>query len=107
MVNLKMRLGDLAVILIVEIRLPVFMPLPTPESTRRSIRLQVHPGANSLFLPADLQLAVVDASGNVFLQACSRSIDNYIQLQFAGSVGEIFNVQVNWKGTNFIESFVI
>jgi len=80
----------------------------TPESEqKRNIFLQVHPLGKESYLPPQLQLTVLDESGLVFLEAQSRSEDNYIQLEFSGLPGELFSVQVAFGGTSIIEDFVI
>jgi hypothetical protein len=76
------------------------------SASPRRIRLQVHP-LNQPLLPAGLQLVVLDESGTVFLEAESRSVDNYIQLQFSGSPGEAFSVQVKVGTRQATEEFVI
>jgi hypothetical protein len=77
------------------------------DETNTSIRLQVHPGGKERFLPPDLQLMVLDDSGQVFLEAKSREMDNYIQLIFSGEVGEHFSVQIAFGDVKIEENFVI
>ncbi len=71
-----------------------------------NIRLQVHP-LNQPTLPEGVQLFVLDESGAVFLEAVSRTMDNYIQLQFSGSAGEMFGVAVVFGEVRVAEQFVI
>jgi hypothetical protein len=77
------------------------------DETNTSIRLQVHPGGKERFLPPDLQLMVLDDSGEVFLEAKSREMDNYTQLVFSGEVGEHFSVQIVFGDVKIEENFVI
>jgi hypothetical protein len=49
----------------------------------------------------------LDESGAIFLEACARAADNYIQLQFSGVAGEAFSVQVALGDARVIENFVI
>lgn len=67
----------------------------TPEvsTNRAQIRLQVSP-VNQVYLPPNLQLIVLDDADMVFLEAQSRAVDNLLQLQFAGNVGEIFKINL-------------
>ncbi|MBI4781422.1 MAG: DUF1822 family protein [Oscillatoriophycideae cyanobacterium NC_groundwater_1537_Pr4_S-0.65um_50_18] len=95
------------------IDLSIQMPNPvalvvelTPEGQRTEICLQVHP-TGTAYLPADLRLSVLDEAGELFLEAQSRGTDNYIQLQFSGSSGETFQVQVAIADTHVTETFVI
>ncbi len=79
-----------------------------PESDqRRDIIVQVHPTSSQPYLPPLLQLAVLDESGLVFLEAQARSADNYIQLQFSGLPGEQFSVEVTLGETSIMEEFVV
>lgn len=71
-----------------------------------NIRLAVYPIAD-IFLPELLKLTVVDEDGNTFLQAQARSIDNYIQLQFRGNVGEAFTVKISIGELSVTRRFVI
>ncbi|HEY9845691.1 MAG TPA: DUF1822 family protein, partial [Candidatus Caenarcaniphilales bacterium] len=59
------------------------------------------------YLPPSLQLVVLDESGASFLEAQARSADNYIQLQFSGTAGERFSVQVTLGEVSTTEDFVI
>ncbi|MBD2179306.1 DUF1822 family protein [Pseudanabaena sp. FACHB-1998] len=71
-----------------------------------NIRLAVYP-ISDIFLPEFLKLVVLDESGNTFLQAQARSIDNYIQLQFRGSIGERFRAKVSFENANLTNNFII
>ncbi|HEY9822378.1 MAG TPA: DUF1822 family protein, partial [Candidatus Sericytochromatia bacterium] len=57
--------------------------------------------------PPSLQLTVLDESGATFLEAQSRSADNYIQLQFSGVPGEQFSVRVSLGDASILQDFVI
>lgn len=79
----------------------------TPKSQQKTdILLQVHPTGSQTCLPPLLQLKVVD-NGVTFLEAETRSADNYIQLQFSGSSQERFSVEVILGNTLITEDFVI
>ncbi len=99
LIDLGIQAANEPVILIVEI---------SPEADQQiSIRLQLQPTGNQIYLPSGVQLAVLDGSGEVFLEAQARSTDNYIQLQFAGEVAEQFGVRVALNDTSVTEQFVI
>ena len=70
------------------------------------IRLQAHP-LNQPYLPAGLQLQVLDQTGDVYLAATAREADSYLQLEFSGQLGESFSVQVQLAETQVTEHFVI
>lgn len=71
-----------------------------------NIRLIVYP-ISDIFLPEFLKLVVLDELGNTFLQAQARSIDNYMQLQFRGHIGEYFSVKVSFENAYLTNNFII
>lgn len=77
-----------------------------PEADQQAILLQVVP-VDSTYLPPDVELTVLDETGAEYLQARSRQADNYIQLQFSGTVGELFSVRVVLNAASVTERFVI
>ncbi len=99
LIDLGMQLAGYSIALIVELK---------PESEQRTnILLQVYPTGNRLYLPPLLQLIVLDESGAIFLEAQARTTDNYIQLQFSGTPGELFSVKLALGDISFIEDFMI
>lgn len=78
-----------------------------PESNNKwNILLQLRPGGGQTYLPPEVQMIVLDA-GEVFLEARSRSADNWIQLEFSGQPGERFSVKVALGDASIVEDFVI
>jgi hypothetical protein len=99
LIDLGMQLAGYPVALVVKLQ---------SESERKThILLQVHPTGGQIYLPPLLQLTVLDESGSIFLEAQSRSADNYIQLQFSGQPGEPFSVKVTLGDASVTEDFVI
>lgn len=99
LIDLGMQLAGHAVALVVELR---------PESAQKTgILLQVHPTGSQIYLPALLQLIVLDERGEIFLEAKARRADNYIQLQFSGTAGEKFSVKVALGEVSITENFAI
>ncbi len=80
----------------------------TKESeNKHNILLQVNPGGGQTYLPPDVELIVLDDTGDVFLEARSRSADNWIQLEFRGEPGERFSVKVALGDASIMEYFAI
>ncbi|WP_377474092.1 MAG: DUF1822 family protein [Microcoleus anatoxicus] len=80
----------------------------TPESNNKwNILLQIRPGGGQTYLPPEVQMIVLDDTGEVFLEARSRSADNRIQLEFSGEPGERFSVKVALGDASIVEDFVI
>lgn len=99
LIDLGMQLAGNSVALLVELR---------SESLQKiDILIQVHPTGSQLYLPPQLQLIVLDAAEQIFLEAQARKADNYIQLQFSGKPGEKFSVKVALGNDSIIENFVI
>ncbi|BAY25378.1 hypothetical protein NIES2100_51840 [Calothrix sp. NIES-2100] len=99
LLDLGIQIADKPLMLIVDI---------SPQTDEKtSIRLQLHPTGNQIYLPQGVQLTVLDDSGSVFLEAQARSADNYIQLQLRGDAGEIFSVRVAFNDISITEQFVI
>jgi len=99
LIDLGIQIAEHPVMLIVDIS-------PEPN-TKTSIRLQLHPAGNQIYLPEKVKLTVLDESGDVFLEAQARSADNYIQLQFRGDMQERFSVQISLGDMSFTEHFII
>ncbi len=74
---------------------------------RSDIILQVRPLGNSPYLPEGVCLSIFDENDQLFRNATSRSIDNYIQIQITGESGETFSVQISKGEATFREQFVI
>lgn len=99
LIDLGIQLANQPLMLIVEIN---------PESNAKtSIRLQLHPTGNEVYLPEGVKLTVLDESGEVFLEAQARSADNYIQLQFRGDIQEQFSVAIALDEMSIREHFMI
>ncbi|PPS45407.1 DUF1822 family protein [Chroococcidiopsis sp. TS-821] len=99
LIDLGMQLAGHAVALIVELR--------ARSEQKVDILLQVHPAGSQIYLPPQLQLAVLDAAEQLFLEAQARKADNYIQLQFSGKPGEKFSVKVALGNVSITENFII
>lgn len=72
-----------------------------------AVLLRVYPMRNQKYLPAHLQLVVLDEAGKTFLETEARELDNYIQLKFSGSPGEQFSVRVGLGEANITEDFTL
>lgn len=99
LIDLGIQILNQPVMLIVEISLE--------EDQQTNIRLQLHATGNQIYLPPGVHLTVLDSSGAVFLNAQSRKLDNYIQLQFRGEPTEQFSVRVAINDISITEYFRI
>jgi Protein of unknown function (DUF1822) len=85
----------------------VLMVELTLASEQTDVLLRIYSAEENQFLPPNVQLLVLDESRTVFLEAQSRQSDDYIQLQFRGTVGEMFTVEVRRGETIVQQAFVI
>lgn len=97
--NLGVQLGEQPVILVIEIK--------PAESDRFQILVQVRPASETLYLPPNLRLVILDGQDETFLEAQAREVDNFIQRSFRGSVGEVFGVRVSLENAVITEYFKI
>jgi hypothetical protein len=99
LIDLGIQIANQPVMLIVEIK---------PEVDQQtSIRVQLHPTGNQIYLIPGVQLTVLDESGAVFLETQARGADNFLQLQFRGESAEQFSVKVTLNDASVTEHFVI
>lgn len=99
LLNLGMLLAGHLVTLIVTL---------APSSNEEiNIRLRVYPAGGQIYLPPNLQLIVLDESGDTCLKAQARNVDNWMQLEFTGEPGEQFGVKLALRDVSITEYFVI
>ena len=96
-INLGLQFGKRNLVLLVEIN--------PQENGNIAVTLQVHPSSNEVYLPEGLELKVLEASNEVFMEAQARSRDNYIQLKFSGRPQEVFRTEIILDGIKFSEKF--
>ncbi|MEZ2228927.1 MAG: DUF1822 family protein [Microcoleus sp.] len=75
---------------------------------RRDILVRLYPSTEEeTYLPQGVQLIILDESGEVFLEAQSRSADNWVQLEFRGEEKEHFSVKVAFGDLSVMDNFAI
>jgi hypothetical protein len=88
---------------------PVILMLTlTPEADGRvGIRIQLSPRERNLYLPVNLRLTLISASGEVVQSVTARETDNSIQLKrFRCPENTRFSLQVSLDEFNFTQEFV-
>lgn len=98
LINLSLRIGTEQVLLLIR--------LQSQAADTIHINVQVYPVSRPC-LPPDLELRILEASGEVFMQAQARQADNYIQLQFSGKPGEPFSTQIKLEDIYHLEQFIV
>lgn len=80
----------------------------TPESEQETdIIVEIHPTKEEIYLPANLQVQILDFAGTCVMEAQTRDTNKNIQLQFSGETGEHFSVKLVLGDTSTIENFAI
>lgn len=78
-----------------------------PESSSKmNISVEVYPKKGQSYLPQDLQLMVLDESGDAVMQALAKSAQT-IQLNFRGESGERFSVKVALGEVSVTKAFLV
>ncbi len=78
-----------------------------PENGTTYVHLRVSPLPEHRYLPADLQLAVLDANGAIFKQEQARASDIGLQFSLRGQAGDCFSVRVALAAACVTEHFVL
>ena len=86
----------------------LLVAISTETNQKVEIRVQVHPLEDDTMLPANLQLRLINDSGETLRLVQSQRQDNFIQLpRFRGEPKERFSLQVVLNDINITEEFVI
>jgi Protein of unknown function (DUF1822) len=85
----------------------LLLELTPTNSEVFDIRLRIYPGNDSIHLPVDLQLIVLDEAGNTSMEAQARSADDWMQLEFSCQHEEKFSVKIVLGETSLTEEFVV
>ena len=99
LIGLGSQLMAQSVVLVVKIT-------PT-AAAEMEITVGVQPSLGQTYLPAQLQLAVLDEGGASVMVARANSANKNMQLHFSGEPGETFSVKVTLGDVSVIENFVI
>ena len=78
---------------------------PNPQEIE--IILRLYPMGDRVYLPENIQMAVLDEAANSLLDAFSKSSDEFIQIKLDGLPGEQFGVQVEFGKQSITKNFVI
>ncbi|NJK27506.1 MAG: DUF1822 family protein, partial [Coleofasciculaceae cyanobacterium SM2_3_26] len=73
---------------------------------RLGIRVQLHPGGETPYLPEQTVLSLLGKDEAVLQSVQARSQDNFIQIQrFKCPPGTPFSLRVEWSGQSIVEAF--
>jgi Protein of unknown function (DUF1822) len=99
-IDLGMQVEGKSVVLLVAL---------TPEDDEKvSIRVQLHPTSDNIYLPSNLKLVLISQSGKILQESQSRAHDNYIQLKrFKSTYGNRFSIQVALNDVSVREEFLL
>ncbi len=100
LLNLGIEKADASVVLIVGFK-------AVEESNKFQVLVEICSTENQTYLPQDLQLMVLDETGEVVMQAQARNTNKNICLDFKGNTKEQFSIKVILGDTSITENFVI
>ncbi|MER3493965.1 MAG: hypothetical protein C4323_17655 [Mastigocladus sp. ERB_26_2] len=100
LIDLGMQIRNTAVVLLIG--------LTSEIDDKVSIRVQLRPANEEVYLPPDLKLLLLSGSGNILQEVQSRSHDNFIQLKkFKSPPGKSFSLQVTLGDISIKEDFML
>jgi len=100
LIDLGMQLGGTAVVLL--------LGLTSELDEKISIRVQLHPGNEEIYLPPHLRLLLLSESGKILQEVESRNHDHLIQLKkFKSHPGKIFSIKIAFGDISIKENFVL
>jgi hypothetical protein len=100
LIDLGMQLGGTAVVLL--------LGLTSEFDEKISIRVQLHPANEEIYLPPHLQLILLSESGKIIQEVESRNHDHLIQLKkFKSHPGKNFSIKIAFGDISIKEDFVL
>jgi hypothetical protein len=79
---------------------------PIPNGEEFDIWTQLYPIDRDVLLP-DIQLSILENSGEVFRKTISGNEDRFIQLNFTASISEEFAIKIEFSDTQIVEHCVV
>jgi hypothetical protein len=83
------------------------MNIVSRKDDKIRILLQIHPSDPADYLPLDLKLFLQDEADEIAIELVATAHDYCLQIEFSGTVGEIFKIGVELAEHRSIEQFVI
>ncbi|MCV3213110.1 DUF1822 family protein [Plectonema radiosum NIES-515] len=100
LIDLGMQLGGTAVVLL--------LGLTSELDEKISIRVQLHPANDEIYLLPDIRLVLLSESGKILQEVQSRNHDHLIQLKkFKSYPGKNFSIKIAFGGISIKEDFVL
>lgn len=100
LIDLGMELGSTAVVLL--------LGLTSELDEKISIRVQLHPANEEIYLPPHLRLILLSESGKIIQEVQSRNHDHLIQLKkFKSHSGRNFSIKIAFGDISIKEDFAL
>jgi Protein of unknown function (DUF1822) len=87
--------------------IPLAIQIERNGLNRFNLTARVFPCNGSYLIPEGLNLTVLEAAGNIVLQAQARRQDGMLQLRFSGVMGEVFEVRLSLGDRWATKTFMI
>lgn len=100
LIDLGIELAGISVVLL--------LGLTSEIDDRISIRVQLHPANEEMYLPPHIKLLLLSESGNILQEVESRNHDHLIQLKkFKSHPGKNFSIKIAFGGISIKEDFML
>jgi hypothetical protein len=81
--------------------------LKDPNASATNIQIEILPTGGYLFLPAELQLSILDEQGSVVMETRTRETNDGIHLEFTADVNDRFDMKISLNDVEIIEDFLV
>lgn len=100
LIDLGIELAGISVVLL--------LGLTSEIDDKISIRVQLHPANEEMYLPPHIKLLLLSESGNILQEVESRNHDHLIQLKkFKSHPGKNFSIKIAFGGISIKEDFML
>lgn len=85
----------------------VIVVIPLNKTAQIRIKVEIYPISVQTYLPAQLQISILDASREVVMTGKTKSENEDLRFRFRGEPGERFSVKLTLGDVDVIENFLI
>ena len=91
--------GQIPIVLVVRVR--------ETSVCDRDVAVEILPQLEASFLPSSLQLKLLDADGDIVMEATTRRENKNLKFDFSGTCGEVFSIKLELADDFFQENFLL
>lgn len=88
---------------------PIVLVVKVQETSvsDRDVAVEILPQLEASFLPNSLQLTLLDADGDIVMEATTRQENKNLKFDFSGICGEVFSIKLELANDFFQENFLL